>query len=296
MQYGASCCTSEMVSSKGLCYGGKTSDYLYVDDAERPAALQLFGEDPAYMAKAAAMCERVHPDWIDINMGCPVPKVAGNGAGSALMRDPARAEAVVKAVVGAVSIPVTVKFRKGWDDNSVNYLDFGRRMEQAGASAVTLHARTKTQMYGGRADWSAIKALKQTLHIPVIGNGDVTTAQECAAMYEETGCDLVMIGRGSYGNPWLFVQIQKYLTEGILLPEPTVEERMATMLTHIRLLVAYKGEGTGMREARRHAAFYLKGLPGAASMRNECASLTGITQLEALAERVIRAAEKEQDV
>ena len=221
---GAAYMVSEMISAKGLCYSDrKTEELCTVMDHERPYALQLFGDEPEFIAKAAKKLMEYKPDIIDINMGCPVPKIAGNGAGSALMKNPALAAEIVSAAVNAVEIPVTVKIRKGWDEQNVNAVEFARLMEQAGAAAITVHGRTKNQMYQGKADWEIIRRVKEAVKIPVIGNGDVNSPQTAEKMYRETGCDLVMIGRGSYGRPWLFRQIRDYFETGEFPPRTRPE-------------------------------------------------------------------------
>lgn len=294
-RFGAAYAVGEMASSKGLCFSDrKTAELLQVSREERPMAVQLFGDDPDFMARAAVKAAEFSPDIIDINMGCPVPKIAGNGSGSALMKAPELAASIVSAVSGAVDIPVTVKIRSGWDDSSKNAVEFARIMEQSGAAAIAVHPRTRQQFYSGKADWSVIKAVKQAVSVPVIGNGDVTDAVSCARMYEYTGCDLVMIGRGSYGNPWVFSEIARYLETGELLPRPDVCERMEVMLEHISLICAQKGEKCGMKEARKHAAWYLKGLRGAAGLRRECGSLSAYSDAESLAEQVIKLNQPEQ--
>jgi tRNA-dihydrouridine synthase B len=277
-----------MISAKGLCYGDKkTARMCEITREERPLALQLFGEDAPYVGKAAYMLNRFSPDIIDINMGCPVPKVVNNGCGSALMKLPKTAEEIVKAAVKNAQCPVTVKIRAGWDDQSINAVEFAKRMEQAGAAAITVHGRTKKQMYSGKSDSGIIAAVKQAVSIPVIGNGDVDSPAACEKMYRETGCDLVMIGRASYGRPWIFEEISHYMETGEILPEKSVEERMGIMLRHTRMLIDEKGEAQGMREMRHNVIWYVKGMHGAAQARRECSELTRYSQLEETARKII---------
>ncbi len=286
-EYGAAYCVGEMASCKGLCYSDrKTAELLTVTEAERPMAVQLFGAEPDFMAKAVKIAEKYHPEIIDINAGCPMPKIVGGGAGSALMKTPQLFGELVKAAVSATDIPVTVKIRKGWDDSSVNAVEMAKIAEENGAAAIAVHGRTRAQLYSGKADWDIIKAVKEAVSIPVIGNGDVSTAEECEAMYSYTGCDLVMIGRGSYGRPWLFGQIRDFY-EGIpVRSDPSFEEKLAIMRRHIALLVEDKGESVGMKEARRHASWYLKGMQGAARFRNLCGTLNTLDDLERLIEEI----------
>lgn len=286
-QYGASLVVGEMVSAKGLCYNDrKSAQLLSVTQKERPMAVQIFGDDPDFMARAAEMASHYAPDIIDINMGCPVPKVAGNGSGCALMRNQDLAANIVKAASQATDIPITVKIRKGWDDNSVNAVEFAQAMEQAGAKAITVHGRTRKQMYAGKADWGIIAAVKRAVKVPVIGNGDVSTAQQCVQMYKETGCDLVMVGRGALGNPWLFSEIRS-LFDGGIFTAPDISQRMEVMLKHIEMLIADKGEYIGIKEARKHCAWYIKGLHGAARLRRSCGELSSIDDVKNLAQEVI---------
>ncbi len=290
---GAAYMVSEMISAKGLCYSDrKTEELCTVMDYERPYALQLFGDDPAFVSEAARRLMAYKPDIIDINMGCPVPKVAGNGSGCALMKNPALASEIVSQTVKAVPVPVTVKIRKGWDEQSANAPEFAKAMEQAGASAITVHGRTKNQMYSGKADWGIIRKVKSAVNITVIGNGDVTSPQGAEEMYRETGCDLVMIGRGSYGRPWLFRQIRQYLETGEISPEPSLEERLDMMCRQVELAVKYKGERIGMSEARRQCAYYLKGMPNAAEFRRQCGCLSCLSDLKTLCGEVAKTCEQ----
>lgn len=290
-EYGAAYVVGELVSAKGMTYHSKNSaKLLEITGLERPMAVQLFGGEPETMAEAAKMSLKNDPDVIDINMGCPAPKVTATGAGSALMRDLPRASRIIEAVRAAVPsrIPVTVKFRKGWDSNSVNAVEFARMAEQSGAAAVTIHGRTREQMYAPSADWEIIRKVKEAVSILVIGNGDVDSPQAAAEMYRQTGADLVMVGRGALGRPWLFAQIRAFLTDGSIPPDPPLEERMAVMMRHIRLAAELKGEYTALRESRKHIAWYLKGVKGAAKFRNASGSVSTVAEAEALAREVLK--------
>ncbi len=286
--FGCAYLTSEMISSKGLVYKDKKTPKLCeITDNERPMALQLFGEDPYYFAKAAYMLLEYSPDIIDINMGCPVPKIVSNGGGSALMKDLKTAERIVRETVLAVDVPVTVKIRSGWDEDSVNAPELAKALEQAGAAAITVHARTRTQMYSGKADLSVIKRVKQSVKIPVIGNGDITSGEDAKRMYDETGCDFVSVGRASYGNPFVFEQINAFF-EGKEYKPKTLLERVDTMLLHAKKIVEYKGEHQGMKEARKNIAWYVKGLSGAAGIRNKCSELCTLDDLYRLCEEILK--------
>ena len=287
VHYGAAYTVTEMVSSKGLTMGDKKSAELLTIGGERPCGAQIFGDNPQIMANAAVKCLDFKPEVIDINMGCPAPKIAMNG-GASLMKNPQLAYEIVKAVVDAVDIPVTVKIRKGWDDDSVNAVETALLAQKAGAAAVTVHGRTRKQMYSGTVDYDIIRSVKQALDIPVIGNGDVVDEQSATVMMEKTGCDALMIGRGALGNPWLFAQINAYFDECRVLPPPTVTQKMVTMLKHIQKIIEYKGEYTAMREARHHAAYYTKGIRGGAALRKEISSFEHFEQLEELAFKIVK--------
>lgn len=288
-RFGASLLTSEMVSAKGLCYSSaKTNALCEVTPDQRPYAVQIFSEDSKSTADAVKIVNRYKPDIIDINMGCPVPKVVNSGAGSALMKNPPLASDIVKAACDAADCPVTVKIRSGWDSDSINAVEFAGLMERSGAAAVAVHPRTRKQMYSGSADWQIIKAVKQAVGIPVIGNGDIKSGEDCKRMYDVTGCDLCSLARASYGRPWVFREIRDYLYGGIAPEEPTVEQKMEIMLYHISLLVELKGEDTGIKEARKNAAWYFKGLKDAASLRKRAGELSSLAELEKMADEAIR--------
>ena len=276
-EQGAGCVVTEMVSAKAVLYNNKnTRELLQIDPAERPAAVQLFGSEPDIMAEIAARLEEGPYDYIDVNMGCPVPKIVNNGEGSALMKNPERAKEVLTAMVKAVKKPVTVKFRKGFNDLSVNAVEFAKMAESCGVAAVAVHGRTREQYYSGKADWDIIRQVKEAVRIPVIGNGDIFTPEDAGRMLKETGCDGIMVARGAKGNPWLFGRINHYLDTGEVLPGPSMAEIKAMILRHGRMLVQFKGEGVAMREMRGHMAWYTKGLPHSATLRNE------INQVETL--------------
>ena len=261
---------SEMVSAKGVQHNNKnTKELLKVDERERPVAMQMFGSDPEIMAEMARKLNEYEDiDILDINMGCPAPKIVKNGEGSALTLNPKLVGEIISAVSKASEKPVTVKFRKGFDDQHLNALEIGRIAEESGAKAVTIHGRTREQYYAGKADWDIIKALKEEIKtIPVIGNGDIFTPEDAKKMLEYTGCDAVMIGRGSQGNPFIFKRTVEYLENGVLLPEPTWEDRLDIAEKHMDMLADYKGEVIGIREMRKHLGWYIKGLPHSAEMR-----------------------------
>lgn len=286
-KYGASYLVSEMVSAKGICYSDrKTAQLCTVTDGERPMAVQLFGSEPDFMAEAVKIVLQYNPDIIDINMGCPVPKVVNTGAGSALMKNIRLASEITEsAVKSAGNVPVTVKIRSGWDSENINAVEMAKALESSGASAVAVHGRTRNQMYSGKADRNIIREVKNAVKIPVIANGDVNDLKSCIDMYEKTGCDLVMIGRGSYGNPFVFREIDAYFSGEDYTP-PTVSEKMNVMLEHIRLIISMseKTEELAMHEARKHAAWYMNGYYGSAKFRGRCYQLSSYAEAEALAE------------
>lgn len=293
MDHGAACVIGEMVSAKGLTYGDrKSAELLELDEDIRPAAIQLFGDDPAIMAQAAKQALDFHPDWIDINFGCPAPKIVGNHTGSALMREPDLCRRIVQAVKDAVPVPVTAKIRKGYAKDEVNAVEVALACEAGGADAITVHGRTRDQMYAPPVDWDIIRQVKQAVKVPVIGNGDVVDAKSAAALYEQTGCDLIMVGRGALGAPWIFTQIEAYLNHEVLLPTPPMAQRMATLMKQVELSVQYKGEKVALLEARKHAAWYTNGLRGAAQLRRRAGEISTMEDLARFCYEVIRADEE----
>lgn len=293
IEFGAAYVVSEMVSSKGLTMHDRKSDSLMqLGETEKAAAVQIFGCEPETMAEAAKKAAATGCPVIDINMGCPAPKIAGNGGGSALMKDPDLAARITEKVVSAVDVPVTVKIRAGWDEDNLNAVHMATLLEKAGAAAITVHGRTRKQMYAPPVNLDIIRQVKEAVSVPVIGNGDIVDALSAENMLKTTGCDFIMVGRGALGAPWLFRQINEYFDNGIILPEPPIEERMNVMLRHIKQLCENKGDYVGMREARKHAAWYIKGIRGAAALRQEIGSLETVSQLEAIAEKVVESANK----
>ena len=282
-------CT-EMVSDQALLYGNpKTLKLVDLSGELPPVCVQIFGSQPGYMARAAKIAEELGAAVIDINMGCPTPKIVKNGEGAALMRDPKKAARIVKEVAGAVSVPVTVKMRKGWDEGSVNAVEVALRAEEAGARAITVHGRTRAQFYSGRADWRIIAEVKKAVRVPVIGNGDIWQPQDALAMMVQTGCDGVMIGRATLGNPWIFSRTVHYLKTGEILPEPSLEERVFTALRHAGLLAEVKGEKTAVLEMRKHASWYIKGVRGAAALREKIVRVNSINELRDLLLKLVEA-------
>ena len=283
MDFGAGYCVSEMVSSKGIAYHSKKSaELMEISDSERPCAVQIFGTEPDTMADAARFAMQYRPEVIDINMGCPAPKIAGSGSGAALMRDPELCGRIVQAVSRAVEIPVTVKIRSGFDSAHINAVEVAKIVEKNGAQAVTVHGRTRKQFYAPPVNFDIIRDVKKALTIPVIGNGDICDQQSARHMYEYTGCDYIMVGRGALGNPWLFREINEYFDKGIIIDPPTLDEKLDVLLRHISALVGYKGERVGMREARKHTAYYLKGFKNAARLRQTAFSMETLDDLKRL--------------
>ena len=272
---------SEMVSAKAILYGNKnTEELLKVTSAENPIAVQLFGSDPQIMADMAKQIEERDFDTIDINMGCPVPKVVNNGEGSALMKNPLLVGEIVSAMAKAVKKPVTVKIRKGFNDQMVNAPEIAHIIQESGGAAVAVHGRTREDYYSGTADWDIIRQVKERVSIPIIGNGDIFSAEDAIEMIRQTGCDGIMVGRGARGNPWIFQRISHYMETGEILEKPSNEEIRTMILRHARLLIEHKGEFTGMREMRKHFAWYTAGYPHSATLRNEVNLIESYAALE----------------
>lgn len=284
VEYGAGFTVGELTSSKGVSLGDKKSfELIKCFDAERPIASQLFGKEPETMAAAAREALRFNPDFIDINMGCPAPKVAGNGGGSALMKDPALAEEIVKQVVNAVDVPVTVKMRTGWDSDNLTAVELAKRCENAGAKMITVHGRTRLQMYAPGVDYETVKQVKKAVKIPVVGNGDVCDGKSAKFMYEATGCDYVMVGRAAQGNPFVFAEINAFLSGKEYTPLP-LEKRFSVLLKQVNLMHKYKDPHNAILESRKHTAWYMTGLKGAANLRRLCGEISSLEDIERIIE------------
>lgn len=282
-EQGAGLVCMEMVSAKAIAYRNRNTEKLMeTDPREHPVSLQLFGSEPDLMAEIAAQIEDRSFDILDINMGCPVPKIVGNGEGSALMKNPKLIEEIITKVSRAIQKPLTVKFRKGFDDDHVNAVEIAKIAEASGAAAVAVHGRTREQFYSGTADWEIIRQVKEAVSIPVIGNGDVDSPEKAKALLDATGCDGVMIGRAARGNPWLFRRVVEYLENGKILDKPSKEEVKAMMLRHARMQVECKGDYTGIREMRKHISWYTTGLPGSAKLRGRINSVESLAEMEEL--------------
>lgn len=289
VRFGAAYCVSEMVSSKALSFNSKKSEELMeISDLERPCGIQIFGDDPKCMADAAKHALENKPDIIDINMGCPAPKISSNGSGSALMKNPLLCGEIVKAVTAVTDIPVTVKIRKGWDDDSVNAVEVAKICESAGAAAITVHGRTRQQYYKPPVDYDIVRAVRESVSVPVIANGDIDSAERAKEVMDITGCDLVMIGRATLGNPWIFSQINAYLENpNVKIHTPDLEERLGVMIEHIGKMVEYKGEHMAMLQARKLVVGYFKGMKGAAALRNEAGKIKTLDDLYELRQKAL---------
>lgn len=289
VRFGAAYCVSEMVSSKALSFNSKKSEELMeISDLERPCGIQIFGDDPKCMADAAKHALENKPDIIDINMGCPAPKISSNGSGSALMKNPRLCGEIVKAVTAVTDIPVTVKIRKGWDDDNVNAVEVAKICESAGAAAITVHGRTRQQYYKPPVDYDIIRAVRESVSVPVIANGDIDSAERAKGVMDITGCDLVMIGRATLGNPWIFSQINAYLENpNVKIHTPDLEERLGVMIEHIGKMVEYKGEHMAMLQARKLVVGYFKGMKGAAALRNEAGKIKTLDDLYELRQKAL---------
>lgn len=278
--WGAGMVYSEMISAKGLYYNDKkTAELMRISDDERPCAIQIFGSDADIMSEVIPKVMEYRPDIIDINMGCPTPKIVNNGDGSALLKNPVLIGEIVRKVSDASPVPVTVKIRKGWDSDSINAVETAKIIEANGAAAIAVHGRTRAEFYSGAADWDIIRSVKNAVKIPIIGNGDIKTAYDAKRMLDETGCDAVMIGRGSEGNPFIFRQINEYLRTGTVTFFPSPQDRLNQMTEHIEMLVREKGESRGIKEARKHIAWYIKGLPSASRFKAEVFQINSFAEM-----------------
>lgn len=290
VNFGASYVISEMVSSRGISFSNeKTINLLQLSENEHPCAIQIFGDNPEIMANAAVFALKYKPDIIDINMGCPAPKVNKSGGGSVLMKTPELCGKIVNAVKKAVNVPVTVKIRKGWDENSINAPLIAKICENAGADAITIHGRTREQMYKPYVDLKIIEKVKNSVKIPVIGNGDISCGQDAYNMLDKTGCDMVMVGRAALGNPWIFSEINQFLNSNTNYKTPNIEEKLKIMLSHVNSICENDGEKHGMMKARRHITFYIKGIPGAAAFRNKACKIETFAQLQSLSDEILTA-------
>ncbi len=290
-KYGAAYAVGELTSAKALTLGDKKSTVFLERGNLKLFANQLFGGEPDTMAEASKIAESFNPDFIDINMGCPAPKVANNGGGSSLLKDPVLVGKIVRAVKDATTLPVTVKIRTGWDKDSINAVEIAKICEANGADAITVHGRTRAQMYAPPVDVSSIKAVCDSVKIPVIANGDIVDGVTAKKMYEQTGCDFVMVGRGAMGTPWVFDKINAYMEKGEVLPDPNLEARLKIMMEQLNLMKKYKSERTVLLEARKHVAWYLKGVRNAAKLRRLCGEIASLSDIEIICEKALESGE-----